>query len=327
MMNFMRSRSAKLLSTVAALSFGLTAIFAAPLEQKSPPTPAADAAHPLLVWDVAASALDGLPRSFRATSDAVKTNAGQLLDVTGLADLRASGSAAFTEANLKLILARLPGPVTVFDLRQEDHLYVNGQPISWYASNNWANVGRAHDAILAGEAARLRTLTPGSVLQLADAGASKGAAATAARSLVVDRAATEREVVTAAGASYVRIAVSDHARPLDEEVDRFLLAVRALPAGGWVHFHCRAGKGRTTTFIAVYDMLRNANRASLEAIVNRQSLLLGDYNLLELAGQTGWKAGLAADRAAFVRAFFDYARANPGGRPQLWTEWLKAQKD
>ena len=261
MMNFIRSRSAKLLSAVASLSFGLTAILAAPLEQKSPPTPAADAAHPLLVWDVAASALDGLPRSFRATSDAVKTNAGQSLDVTGLADLRASGSAAFTEANLKLILARLPGPVTVFDLRQEDHLYVNGQPISWYATNNWANVGRAHDAILAGEAARLRTLTPGSVLQLADAGASKGAAATAARSLVVDRAATEREVVTAAGASYVRLTVSDHARPLDEEVDRFLLAVRALPAGGWVHFHCRAGKGRTTTFIALYDMLRNANRA------------------------------------------------------------------
>jgi len=37
-----------------------------------------------------------------------------------------------------------------------------------------------------------------------------------------------------------------------------------------------------------------------------------------------WKAPYAADRAAFVRAFYDYARANPNGRPQVWSEWLKS---
>jgi protein-tyrosine phosphatase len=110
-------------------------------------------------------------------------------------------------------------------------------------------------------------------------------------------------------------------------VDRFILAVRALPADGWVHFHCRAGKGRTTTFITLYDMLRNAGRVSLEDIVHRQSLLIGDYNLLELAGQSGWKAGLASERADFVRAFYDYARANPGGSQQMWSEWLKAKHE
>jgi protein-tyrosine phosphatase len=322
----MRSITTKALLAVAGLSFGLAAVFAAPLGQKSPPTPPPDAARPVLVWDIAPGALDGLPRNFRTTSDAVKTNGGPTPALTGLADLRASASAAFSEANLKAMLARLPGPVTVFDLRQEDHLFVNGQPVSWYATNNWANVGRSHDAVIAGEAARLQTLAPGSALQLADAGASKGAAVTAAQSLVVDRAATEREVVTAAGANYVRLTVTDHARPLDSEVDRFILSIRALPPGGWVHFHCRAGKGRTTTFITLYDMLRNARRASLDDIVSRQSLLIGDYNLLELGEQSGWKAGLAADRAAFVRAFYDYARANPGGQPQLWTQWLGTQK-
>ena len=320
--------SNRLLLAPAGLLFGLAAMLAAaPPVQKSPPTQPADAARPLLVWDVAQGALEGLPRSFRMTSDGVKAGGSQTPDTTGLADLRASASAAFTEANLKLVLSRLPGPVTVFDLRQEDHVYVNGQPVSWYASNNWANVGRSHDAIIASEAARAQALAPGAVIELADAEAKKGAAATAPQSMVVARVATERDVVTAAGASYVRLTVSDHARPLDGEVDRFILAVRALPAGGWVHFHCRAGKGRTTTFIVLYDILRNARRASLDDIVNRQSLLLGDYNLLALGEQSGWKAGLAADRAAFVRSFFDYARANPDGRPQLWTEWLKTGKD
>ncbi|MGD1083493.1 MAG: phosphatase [Verrucomicrobiota bacterium] len=317
--------SAKLSLGLAGLSLGLATLLAAPLQQKNPPTPPADADRPLLIWDIAPDALEGLPRSFRTTSDSVKTTNGQTPDTTGLADLRASGSAAFSEANLKLMLARLPGPVTVFDLRQEDHVYVNGQPISWYATNDWANVGRAHDAIMAHEAARARAMAPGTAIELADAKLKKGGAASAPQYLVVTRAATEREIVTAAGAGYVRITVTDHARPLDEEVDRFILAVRALPAGGWVHFHCEAGKGRTTTFLALYDMLRNARRVSLQDIVNRQSLLIGDYNLLDLAGQTGWKAPLFADRAAFVRAFFDYARANPGGRPQTWTEWLKSQ--
>jgi len=154
----MNSMSAKLSLGLAGLSLGLATLLAAPLQQKNPPTPPADADRPLLIWDIAPDALEGLPRSFRTTSDSVKTTNGQTPDTTGLADLRASGSAAFSEANLKLMLARLPGPVTVFDLRQEDHVYVNGQPISWYATNDWANVGRAHDAIMAHEAARARAM-------------------------------------------------------------------------------------------------------------------------------------------------------------------------
>jgi hypothetical protein len=30
-----------------------------------------------------------------------------------------------------------------------------------------------------------------------------------------------------------------------------------------------------------------------------------------------------SERAEFVRVFYDYARVNPNGRPQLWNEWLK----
>jgi protein-tyrosine phosphatase len=314
-------RAVALLSAVATMA----AMAAAPPRQQHPPTPPDDAAHPLLVWDVAPGARDGLPRSFRTTGDTVKTNAGQALNTTGLAELHASGSSAFTEANFKSMLARLPGAVTVFDLRQEDHIYVNGEPVSWYASNNWANAGRTHDAIVASEAARVAALKPGDKIDLADAAVAKGGAAATPQSVVVARAATERDVVIAAGAGYERLTISDHTRPTDSEVDRFIVAVRALPPGQWVHFHCRAGKGRTTTVLALYDMLRNAGHVSLEDIVNRQSLLIGDYNLLQLEEQSGWKAPLAADRAAFVRGFYDYAHANPNGRPQLWTEWLKAQ--
>ena len=141
--------------------------------------------------------------------------------------------------------------------------------------------------------------------------------------VTVESASTERDVVGGAGASYVRITVTDHARPLNDEVDRFVLAVRALPENGWAHFHCEAGRGRTTTFMVLYDMLRNANRVSLEDIVRRQKILGYDYDVLQPSKPGDWRAPYSEDRAAFVRAFYDYARANPNGRPQLWSEWLR----
>jgi protein-tyrosine phosphatase len=192
------------------------------------------------------------------------------------------------------------------------------------ATNNWANVGRSHEAIEADEAARIAALKPGGEIALADDKSLKGEpGATPPERIVVHNATTERAVVEAAGARYVRLTVTDHARPLDGEVDRFILAVRALPAGGTVHFHCRAGKGRTTTFMALYDMLQNAGRVALDDIVRRQALLIGDYDLLRPPEPGSWKVPVTEDRIAFVRAFYDYARANPGGRPLLWTEWLK----
>jgi protein-tyrosine phosphatase len=115
----------------------------------------------------------------------------------------------------------------------------------------------------------------------------------------------------------VRITVTDHARPLDEAVDRFILAVRALPENGWAHFHCEAGRGRTTTFMALYDMLRNANRVSLEDIACREQLLGYDYDVLCPVGPESWKAPYSVDRIAFVRAVYNYARANPAVGPQL----------
>src|SRR6266446_8420900 len=138
------------------------ALFSATLVQKNPPVRPADADSPVLIWDVDPKLEKSLPRNFRTTDDRLKTDKGQIPAETGLADLHASGSGEFTADNLKFVLAQARGPVTVFDLRQETHIFVNGLPISWFATNDWANVGRTQSEIEADEAARVQSLKPGS---------------------------------------------------------------------------------------------------------------------------------------------------------------------
>src|SRR5207302_10446114 len=199
------------------------ALFSATLVQKNPPVRPADADSPVLIWDVDPRLEKSLPRNFRTTDDRLKTDKGQIPAETGLADLHASGNGEFTADGLKLLLTRTRGPVTVFDLRQETHVFVNGLPISWFATNDWANVGRTHAAIEADEAARLQSLKPGSEITVTGGDIKKsGTLSTAPAHLVVRDAKTERDLVEANNAAYVRLTVTDHARPLDEEVDGFI---------------------------------------------------------------------------------------------------------
>jgi hypothetical protein len=116
--------------------FFFSVFLAVTLVQKNPPMRSADA--PILIWDIDLTLAKALPRNVRITGDPLKASDGKTPSTSGLIDLHASGGGEFTADNLKFLLTRMHGPVTVFDLRQETHIFVNGLPVSWFATRDWA---------------------------------------------------------------------------------------------------------------------------------------------------------------------------------------------
>src|SRR5438093_5713953 len=188
-----------------------SALPAITLVEKHPPVRPADADSAVAIWDIDLKLAKELPRNFRTTDDPLDESKGETLATTGLSDLRASGSGEFTPKGLKLVLARTRGPVTVFDLRQETHIFVNDMPVSWYASHDWANVGRSQEEIESEEAARVQAFKPGSEIDVRPGHPVKhgNSNSVTPQRVTVESASTERDVANRAGAQYVRITVTD----------------------------------------------------------------------------------------------------------------------
>src|SRR5580704_17242432 len=90
-----------------------------------------------------------------------------------------------------------------------------------------------------------------------------------------------------------------------------------VSSGSWVHFHCHGGDGRTTTFLALFDMLcwqPSGPLPSLEAFACRQCELFcyyldpkgpgcGKCAPPQITEENEWKLPLAIVRCAVLEGF------------------------
>ena len=266
-----------------------------------------------------------LPRNFRTSADPFKvtTKEAKLPSREGLADSHISGSSIFSELELTQLLAKIPSKkVIVVDLRQESHGYLDGMAVSWFADNNWGNDGKTLEQVIPIERALLQEAlakSPVSIHKYNDSTDKLGEPF----QLTVNSVRTEEEVVREHGAGYYRLALADHFRPDDAEVDKFLQFYKQLPKDTWLHFHCYAGMGRTTIFMAMADILKNAKKVSFDDIMKRQALI-GIVDLREVPPtKKNWKRKAYIERSQFIKHFYDYVRQSPDNLPMSWSEWAK----
>lgn len=284
--------------------------------------------YPVIIFDSTSNS--EFPNNFRTSYSPYSRITSDSPTRIGLDALNISGSAQFTETNLKNILGFLkyyvaPKNIIIVDLRQESHGFLDNMPVSWYAESNSANQDKTAAEIKLLETSLLDNLRDQDLITVNMRQKEKNAAESTRfipYEVSYQKALTEAKMLKKYAAKYKRFYVKDHHAPTAEQVDEFLNFIATLPNNTWLHFHCRAGIGRTTTFMAMLDILRNAHKVTLEGIIKRQ-VLIGGTDLLDT------KRGLEQSeskekRKEFITQFYRYASDVEGYPKTNWSEWLKS---
>ncbi|MCR5834401.1 MAG: hypothetical protein K6G55_07125 [Selenomonadaceae bacterium] len=269
----------------------------------------ADAKKSEYTWRLDGNASADLPKHFRLmTDDWQNTVHGKEPTRDGLDYLFASASAQPSEAAMTTLYKKLkeiaPSDYEIYivDLRQESHGFANSLPVSWHAKYNNGNANKSVAEIMKDERKRLGD-TRGTEIFFQALG--KEDSQNLKSIAIVPRVIrTEEDVATDVGFTYVRLAAADMQFPSPNTVEEFMNFVATVPDNSWLHFHCQGGQGRTTTFLAMYDMMRNPD-ISFEDICKRQYLLGGTNLLLEPVGDD-WYSTMARARAKKLRIFYEY---------------------
>ena len=266
--------------------------------------------------------------------DATTENALELPDPSyvptrqGLDGLNISGSARPTKKQLEDLAPTLKQksgnkPIYVVDLRSETHAIINGHHLSQYGFQNWVNIGKSKDEIIEDEKQLVNSLKGGKITY-AKIGSSTNYEPKNAVEVEVSEALTEEELVTSLGMKYQRITALDHVFQKDAIIDDFIAFYRSLPAdGAWLHFHCQAGRGRTTFFMCLYDMLRNP-AVPLKDILYRQTLIGGTSMYNDGTGQAEWRQDLFKEISVMIPVVYAYVQDNvKNGYSVPWSTWKK----
>lgn len=250
--------------------------------------------------------IEQLPKNFRMCNSNIKDDVVQ--NSIGLSDLKISGSGQFSENSLDVIKKAIDSnSIIIVDLKQEHHGFINGIPISWVNKKNTSNKGLTKEQILDNENNKLGSIENNKEILIQN------------QKLIPTKIQNEKQLVENNGMSYIRIPVTDKEKPSDDMVDYFVQFVQSLPQNIWVHFHCEEGIGRTTTFMVMYDIIKNAKRVSLDDIMNRQ-VLIGGQDLLDDTVNTSKNA---EERSEFIKKFYEYALQNDDNFKITWSQWLK----
>ncbi len=244
--------------------------------------------------------------------------------------LNASASGQFSAQELEQLFEAIPiakDYIWIVDLRQESHSFINGLPISWYTYRNTANFDKSAAQILRVENNLLEKLRKQSVIEVFELKKSADGAAFGENpvSYPTTLIQSEQQLIATQGAQYKRFYVLDHHKPSDITVDQFVHFIKnQVKAYDWLHFHCRGGKGRSSTFIAMYDMIINAHNTNFDVIMQRQ-VDMGNISLDIAPPKPGkmWKLDASTDRYNFLKQFYAYVVDPAGYAKHSWSAWLK----
>jgi protein tyrosine phosphatase len=265
-----------------------------------------------------------LPRKFRSMKELVgESRSDQLLRSVPM-----SGSAQFSINQLPNMKKHMGQNVMIIDLRRESKAFLNQMPVTWYGKQNAGNLNLNSEEVLSKEAQLIQHLRQQKKVKLyrIDNPASdtqQGIIFHAeVTSIPVHQVATEKQLIETSHLGYKRFFVSDHRAPTDQTVDEFIQFTQSLKPSTWLHFHCRGGRGRTSTFMLMYAIMRIDEKVTLDELNNSLSkdsmnLLVSSHTQRDL-----WKDKYTQERIQFIQLFYDYIHDPTGFQAGVtWSDY------
>ena len=265
------------------------------------------------IWLLDATNQSKLPKLFRRTDEQFENTTKPLPSLEGFAPLNISGSAQFSASEFKKMRELIPNNIVLVDLRQETHFFLDGSVISLYAYKNAINYQRTAKAIINEENKYINIVRSLPNFTYSIACKKKYGLIYEAHPIVVavNNVMSLADFAKKQQVGYVRFFVLDRHIPRKEEIERFIQFVNTLPPNTWLHFFCRGGKGRTTTFMILYDILKNAKNPGItfEDIIQRH-ILMGGTNLFAppSPNMPAWLQKAKEDRQTFLKGFYDFVK-------------------
>ncbi len=238
-------------------------------------------------------------QNFRTMQDRIYSL--QDINLTGLRGIKASGGNLPRLPYVTWKLNHIKDKKIILDLKSEFHGYVHGIPTTFLGYNR--------------PTPALRHIPRRFIL-------------TGSTDIRKDLVTPESIEVKKYGYGYKSIDIGSKFIAPDHQIDAIVDFFDNLPKDMWVHIHCTNGAGRTSTALAMLDMLKNAPHVSLNDIVKRQHLL-GSVDLFDTVvwkGGTYTKAELE-NRKKFIEKFYEFASQRKAGGIQKWSFWNQSQPD
>ena len=221
--------------------------------------------------------------------------------------LNISGSAQFTKdqlLNLKNSINK--DNICIVDLRQESHGMINDLAISFLNPYKDLNNGFTTQQTIKAENSLLNKIKIGNTIQLYKH------TGIFIKDITVDFISNESQLVTEADMQYKRFAVKDNSAPTPDIVDEFVEFIKNKPDDIHLHFHCAAGKGRTTSFMVMYQAMKNNSNLTLEQLLSYQ-YNIGGVNLHDNNIQYN-----------FLEDFCNYVQKNKDSNYSIsYSQWIK----
>lgn len=221
--------------------------------------------------------------------------------------LNISGSAQFTKdqlLNLKNSINK--DNICIVDLRQESHGMINDLAISFLNPYKDLNNGFTTEQTIKAENSLLNKIKIGNTIQLYKH------TGIFIKDITVDFISNEFQLVTEADMQYKRFAVKDNSAPTPDIVDEFVEFIKNKPDDIHLHFHCAAGKGRTTSFMVMYQAMKNNSNLTLEQLLSYQ-YNIGGVNLHDNNIQYN-----------FLEDFCNYVQKNKDSNYSIsYSQWIK----